>query len=52
MRHREHRALTVTFDDGKIEISPLELQIAYKLRLAQATNSLDRKDFEDAPHST
>ncbi|MUW13462.1 hypothetical protein GJ633_01470 [Halorubrum sp. CBA1125] len=42
--------LTVTFDEGQIEISPLELQIAYKLRLAQAANSLNGKDFEDALH--
>ncbi|WP_231587992.1 hypothetical protein [Halostagnicola sp. A56] len=27
--------LTVTFDEGQIEISSLELQIAYKLRLAK-----------------
>jgi hypothetical protein len=42
--------LTVTFDEGDIEISPLELQIAYKLRLAQASDSLNGKDFEDALH--
>ncbi|OYR49671.1 hypothetical protein DJ73_17345 [Halorubrum sp. Ea1] len=42
--------LTVTFDEGQIEISPLELQIAYKLRLAQAADSLSGKDFEDALH--
>jgi hypothetical protein len=40
--------LTVTFDEGQIEISPLELQIAHKLRLAQAADSLSGKDFEDA----
>jgi len=45
----------VTFDEGQIEISPLELhplelQIAYKLRLAQAADSLSGKDFEDALH--
>lgn len=42
--------LTVTFDERQIEISPLELQIAYKLRLAQAADSLSGKDFEDALH--
>ena len=42
--------LTVTYDEGQIEISPLELQIAYKLRLAQAADSLSGKDFEDALH--
>ncbi|WP_241981520.1 hypothetical protein [Halorubrum sp. GN11_10-6_MGM] len=42
--------LTVEFDDSQIEISPLELQIAYKLRLAQTANSLSGKDFEDALH--
>ena len=42
--------LTVTFDEGQIEISSLELQIAYKLRLAQAADSLSGKDFEDALH--
>lgn len=42
--------LTVSFKQGEIEISPLELQIAYKLRLAQASDSLNGKDFEDALH--
>lgn len=42
--------IRVEFDDGQIEISPLELQIAYKLRLAQTANSLSGKDFEDALH--
>ena len=42
--------LTVNFDEGLIEISQLELQIAYKLRLAQAADSLRGKDFEDALH--
>lgn len=44
------KPLTVTFDEGQIEISSLELQIAYKLRLAQAADSLSGKDFEDALH--
>ena len=38
----------MTFDERQIEISPLELQIAYKLRLAQGVDSLSGKDFEDA----
>ena len=38
------------FDEGKVEISPLELQIANKLRLAQASDSLNGKDFEDVLH--
>lgn len=42
--------LTVEFDDQEISISPLELQIAYKLRLAQHAGSLTGKDFEDALH--
>ncbi|WP_222913791.1 hypothetical protein [Natrinema sp. SYSU A 869] len=42
--------LTVTFDEGQINISPIELQIAYKLRLSQAADSLSGKDFEDALH--
>ncbi len=42
--------LTVVFDEGQIDISPLELQIAYKLRLAHAADSLSGKDFEDALH--
>ena len=42
--------LAVTFEQGQIDISPIELQIAYKLRLAQAADSLSGKDFEDALH--
>ncbi|WP_138007464.1 hypothetical protein [Halalkalirubrum salinum] len=42
--------LTVVFDEGQIDISPLELQIAYKLRLAHSSDSLSGKDFEDALH--
>lgn len=42
--------LTVIFDDSQINVSPIELQIAYKLRLAQAAGSLSGKDFEDALH--
>lgn len=43
-------ALTVELADGTIEISPIELQIAYKLHLAQRANSSDGKDMEDALH--
>lgn len=43
-------ALTVEFADGTIEISPIELQIAFKLHLAQRANSPDGKDMEDALH--
>lgn len=42
--------LTVNLNEGHIEISPLELQLAYKLQLAQAAGSLNGKDFEDALH--
>jgi hypothetical protein len=42
--------LTVTLNESQIRISSLELQIAYKLRLAQAAGSLSGKDFEDALH--
>ncbi|MWV38821.1 hypothetical protein [Natrialba sp. INN-245] len=43
-------ALTVEFDDSQIAVSPIELQIAYKLRLAQQAGSLHGKYFEDALH--
>lgn len=44
-------ALTVEFDDeASLQISPIELQIAYKLRLAQRAGSMDGRDFEDALH--
>ena len=43
-------AITVEFDDSEIAISPIELQIAYKLRLAKGTKSTTGKDFEDALH--
>lgn len=49
-REAIEKSLTVDFDDSQIKISPLELQIAYKLRLAQAADSLSGKDFEDALH--
>lgn len=44
------RSLTAEFDGSRIEVSPIELQIAYKLRLAQAAGSTAGKDFEDALH--
>ncbi len=34
-REALENALTVEFDDSQISVSPIELQIAYKLRLAQ-----------------
>ncbi|WP_254810544.1 hypothetical protein [Natronosalvus amylolyticus] len=43
-------ALRVELNDSQIQISPIELQIAYKLRLAQQAGTLDGKDFEDALH--
>ncbi|MFB6353430.1 MAG: hypothetical protein ABEJ92_05035 [Halobacteriales archaeon] len=43
-------AITVELADERIRISPIELQIAYKLRLAQQTDSTTGKDFEDALH--
>lgn len=42
--------LIVAFNEQKLQISPLELQIAYKLWLAQQSGSLTGKDFEDALH--
>ena len=42
--------LTVTFDEGRIEVGPLELQIAYEFRLARTADSPSGKDFEDALH--
>ncbi|TYT60279.1 hypothetical protein [Natrialba swarupiae] len=49
-REALENALTVEFDDSQISVSPIELQIAYKLRLAQQAGSLNGKDFEDALH--
>lgn len=34
----------------EISISSIELQIAYKLRLAKGVGTIDGKDFEDALH--
>jgi hypothetical protein len=49
-REAMSNAITVEFGDPEIKISPLELQIAYKLRLSQRAGSLTGKDFEDALH--
>ncbi|MFB6198681.1 MAG: hypothetical protein ABEI52_10500, partial [Halobacteriaceae archaeon] len=49
-REALQEAITARLDDAQINISPIELQIAYKLRLAQHTQSTARKDFEDALH--
>ena len=43
-------ALTAELDDAELRISPIELQIAYKLHLAQRAGSPAGKDFEDALH--
>lgn len=43
-------ALTVEFNDSQLYVSPIELQIAYKLWLAQQSGDLTGKDFEDALH--
>ena len=43
-------SVTAEFGDASIEIIPIELQIAYKLRLAHRADSIDGKDFEDALH--
>lgn len=44
------QAITAELDADEFNISPLELQIAYKLRLAKQTGSTSGKDFEDALH--
>lgn len=44
------QAISAEFDDSQINISPIELQIAYKLRLAKQMESMTGKDFEDALH--
>lgn len=43
-------ALTAELGDHRVNISPIELQIAYKLRLAHRAGSPEGKDFEDALH--
>lgn len=43
-------AITAELGDHGVHVSPIELQIAYKLRLAQGVGSTRGKDFEDALH--
>lgn len=43
-------AITAAVGDARINVSAIELQIAYKLRLAQHAGSTRGKDFEDALH--
>lgn len=43
-------AITAELGDHAVRISPIELQIAYKLRLAQGVGTTRGKDFEDALH--
>lgn len=49
---REALATAITADIGgnEIAISSIELQVAYKLRLAMGAETMDGKDFEDALH--
>lgn len=42
--------LVAEVGDETVNVSPIERQIAYKLHLAQAADSLTGKDFEDALH--
>ncbi|MFC7174476.1 hypothetical protein ACFR97_16880 [Haloplanus litoreus] len=41
-------AITAEVDEHEISISSIELQIAYKLRLAKGGGTTNCKDFEDA----
>jgi hypothetical protein len=43
-------SIQAALGDDSVAISSIELQIAYKLRLAQGAGSTDGKDFEDALH--
>lgn len=43
-------AITAELGGQEIRISPIELQIAYKLRLAKQVGTTRGKDFEDALH--
>jgi hypothetical protein len=43
-------AITAAIGDHEVSISSIELQIAYKLRLAKGTGTREGKDFEDALH--
>ncbi|WP_188979959.1 nucleotidyltransferase [Halocalculus aciditolerans] len=49
-REALNKAITAVPGDSQLNISPLELRIAYKLRLAQHAGSTSGKDFEDALH--
>ncbi|WP_423746143.1 hypothetical protein V5735_17970 (plasmid) [Haladaptatus sp. SPP-AMP-3] len=42
--------LVADFGQSTLNVSPIELQIAYKLQLAQGADSVTGKDFEDALH--
>jgi hypothetical protein len=43
-------SIAAEMNDHRVAISPIELQIAYKLGLAQRSGSTTGKDFEDALH--
>lgn len=43
-------AIVAELGDHEVRISPIELQIAYKLRLAREVGTTQGKDFEDALH--
>jgi len=43
-------AITTEVDGHEVSISSIELQIAYKLRLAEGAGTTNGKDFEDALH--
>lgn len=43
-------SLSARFNGDSIQISPIELQIAYKLWLTQQMDTTQGKDFEDALH--
>jgi len=43
-------AITAEVGEHDIAISSIELQIAYKLRLAKGVETMEGKDFEDALH--
>lgn len=43
-------AITAALGDHEVAVSPIELQIAYKLRLAEDVGTTAGKDFEDALH--
>lgn len=43
-------AILAELGEHEVRVSPIELQIAYKLRLAQGVGTTQGKDFEDALH--